>query len=49
MYKNSKNSKAHNNIFLKLMQKNHVFDSAMGSEIAGTSSQVEAKLQQVDE
>jgi len=45
MYKNSNNNKAHNNIFLKLMQKNHVFDSAMGSEIVGSSSaEVQAKL-----
>jgi len=38
MERNSNGKKSKNNIFLKLMQKNHVFDSAMGSEIVGSSS-----------
>ena len=37
MMQNNKNSKSRNNVFLKMMQKNHVFDSEMGSEIVGDS------------
>lgn len=39
MMHSNKNSKSRNSVFLKMMQKNHVFDSVMGSEIIGGNSQ----------
>jgi len=50
MQHSGKSQKDHNNVFLKLMQKNHVFDSAMGTEIVGGGAdQVQAQLDKVEQ
>ena len=39
MEKNNKNAKTRSTVFLKMKQKNHVFDSVMGAEIVGGGAQ----------